>query len=100
MGVSRGLVACVPRRRLRVLHGSVLLHVCSQRTPHHLKGDQLPWDSELICDRVIRHLKKFFACRGTFCPLREPRPNVGSIRASGEVSGQFRFPRLYAANTD
>jgi hypothetical protein len=32
----------------------------------------------------IRHLKKFFPQRGTACPFRSPRPNVGNIRASGE----------------
>jgi len=34
----------------------------------------------------MRHRRKFFPQRGTACPFRSPRPNVGNIRASGEES--------------
>ena len=40
----------------------------------------------LGCRQDMQDQPKFFPQRGTACPFRSPRPNVGNIRASGEES--------------
>ena len=55
----------MPQHALRVFQGSMLLHVGSQRPPHHLKGDKPIWDAEFLGDGLNPPFEEVFPQRGT-----------------------------------
>ena len=97
--VARCANAGMSQDALCVLQRAMLLHIGSQRTSHHLKGDKTVWYAEFLSDRTNPPFEEVLPPPRNCFALPFPRPKVGNIRASGEVSGQIAFQASMTGRT-